>query len=149
MGVQFMINPANPLVRQIDADAWAWASEAFRASLEPVHHRAELLASAGRTAAWMLRAIRSTHERSDPWEWLFDTDPALLQALWALVTASDPGESGHVLYIRGGSAFGTILRLHSFSDGGHQEDRLSYSDSQLPRPSQEWLIEVEGTPSLS
>ena len=76
-------NPAHPVIRQLNREAWQWANKVFRANRNPLPYRDELLVNAARAASWILHCIiESSYEI---WGALAETNPEFLPAIWSLI----------------------------------------------------------------
>ncbi len=79
----YIWNPRHLIVRVIDEVGWSWCREIIGPSLDPLPHRADLLASKSRAASWIVLCLQNSAK--ELWDGLQERDASFLQDVWELL----------------------------------------------------------------
>jgi hypothetical protein len=143
-------NVAHPLLRSIDLDGLAWCEQTFRSSLDPLPHKAGLLAATGRCAAWIMRCLDIG--AADLWDGLRERDPSLLPEVLGRVLRGGP-KTAHspelVLLHWYEDTLDSLLRVLSPEGWRVYRVREEKDEPQiehyLPDPGPDWRLEINIT----
>ncbi len=131
-------NADHPLLRAIDEEGWLWVTDTFgEEDFNPLPHRAEVMSSTGRVAAWIVRCFRLGDE--ELWGALAKRAPDFLNDAWKMALASDE--------------VAEIVRLVDFDEGwmlsafsssaahvyGDRDSRRQFA-LRFPAPTNEWWL---------
>jgi len=135
-------NPANSLVNSVNASAWEWSREKFITSLDPLPHKASLLADKGKASSWVLLCLQQ--EQRELWEGLRDRDPAFMVGLWSILfEARREARTSNAIYQWVEDASDSRLRILTPGSWTLKTQRNSKDLHEfLPVPPPEWCVFV-------
>jgi hypothetical protein len=139
-------NPENAIVQAVTAESWAWCTENFGKSLDPLSLKGSLLMEKARAASWVLMCLQA--EQSDLWDGLSERDPSFLPTLWNTVFGGDI-ESRHwplqgVFEWVEASANSRLRVLTPTGWGVYRTyEHFSKIKEYLPDPGTEWTVVLD------
>ena len=129
-------------MNSVNASGWEWCKEKFRKSLDPLPHKASLLADKGKVSSWVILCLKQ--EQFEIWDGLKDRDPTFLRDVWSILfPAQKEAQTSNAIYEWVEDPTDSRLRILTPESWSASRPHKSKDlHDILPIPSPEWCVTV-------